>query len=117
MNLADYLTHDPRALQCGTLKASATGIWQRVGGAWQVASVAYSLKRIAADSHPASADAVRAGALHLPLRLGFVGHEGTCQTVESFQAVSADMRDTVAKVRLHDPCSAPVRPSRGCLWR
>ena len=100
----------PFAVQCGTLKAGATGIWQRVGGAWQVASIAYSLKHIATNNHHVDGDTVRAGALHLPLRLGFVGHEGTCQTIDSFQAASADARDAVAKVHL--PCTFASPASR-----
>jgi hypothetical protein len=85
-------------MQCGTLKNSATGIWERVGSAWQVSTIAYSLKRLASDGMQATEGAVKAGTLRLPLRLGYVGHEGSCQNLTQFTHVSAGMRDTVVQV-------------------
>lgn len=86
-------------LQLGSMVAGATGIWERVGNGWQVSSLGYSLKKLATDGVQASEGNIHGGLMRLPLRLAFIGHENTCQSVKAFQQTRAGMRETASQVR------------------
>jgi hypothetical protein len=89
----------PLVLQVSTVKESATGGWERVGVGWQPLSHAYALSKVQTSPIADMAQALADGTAKLPLRLGFVGHEGSLHTPQAFQILRADTRDIMAQVR------------------
>jgi hypothetical protein len=86
-------------MQVGTLLNGTTGVFEIVGNGWQATSLSRSLKWVATESVAVSEESVRSGTLMLPLRLGYIGHEGTCQRLADFQQTRAVMLDSVMQVR------------------
>jgi hypothetical protein len=101
-------------LQLGSIVAGATGIWERVGNGWQVSSLGYSLKKLATDGVQASEGNIHGGLMRLPLRLAFIGHENTCQSVKAYQQTGAGMRETAAQV--HSPAVLMPLWLSFCAW-
>ena len=99
-----YITHQAcPGLQSSSVTAGATGIWQRIGSGWHVANLPASLKKVFSENVVVSKESVASGAVNLPLRLSFIGHEGCTHTIKDFQRIRADMRDRVSQVafKLH----------------
>lgn len=97
-------------MQAGSLIVGSTGVWERVGSGWQVATLGYSLKKLGADGVSATSSSLESGLMRLPLRLGYVGHDNTCQNLSAFQRVRAGMRDTSSQVSTF----GSVRTSLAC---
>jgi hypothetical protein len=87
-----------KLMQTSSVTAGATGIWQRIGNGWHVSNLPASLKKVSLDNFAVNKETVATGAANLPLRLGFIGHEGCTHTVKDFQRIRADMRDCVSQV-------------------
>ena len=85
-------------LQSSSVTAGATGIWQRIGSGWHVENLPASLKKVFSEDVVVSKESVASGAVNLPLRLSFIGHEGCTHTIKDFQRIRADMRDRVSQV-------------------
>lgn len=85
-------------MQTSSVTAGATGIWQRIGNGWHVANLPASLKKVFSDKIAVGKESVATGAVNLPLRLAFIGHEGCTHTTKDFQRIRADMRDCVLQV-------------------
>lgn len=88
-------------MQTSSVTAGATGIWQRIGNSWHVANLPASLKKVFSENIAVSKESVVSGAVNLPLRLAFIGHEGCTHTIKDFQRIRADMRDCVSQVGCH----------------
>jgi hypothetical protein len=112
-HVEEFPCHDLYELmQAASVTAGATGIWQRIGSGWHVASLPSSLKKVFPETVAVNKESVATGAVNLPLRLGFIGHEGCTHTTKDFQRMRADMRDCVSQVgestfaHMHIPCHA-----------
>lgn len=84
-------------MQAGSVICGATGVWVAIGNGWQALTLSHSLKRMVAEGVAVSEASLISGALCLPLRLGFIGHEGTCQDVPTYQQLRAGMHETVTQ--------------------
>ena len=85
----------------GGMKNGATGVFEVVGNGWQPINLSRSLKWVASENTPVTEENVLAGAMMLPLRLGYIGHEGTCQRISDCEQIRSAMTDTVTQVYVH----------------
>lgn len=91
--------HKGIAVQAASATIGCTGTWLRVGSTWQVSTLSSSLKEVFEKAVPVTRENLVSGALNLPLRLSFLGHEGCCHKLNDFQKIRTDMRDSVSAVR------------------
>lgn len=94
-----FQQHKGIAVQAASVKSGCTGTWLRVGSTWHVSSLSSSLKEVLEKAVPVTRGNLVSGALNLPLRLSFLGHEGCCHKLNDFQRIRTDMRDSVSAVR------------------
>lgn len=85
-------------MQAAAATSGGTGTWQRVGSTWHVSTLASSLKEVFDEEVPITMENLVFGSLKLPLRLAFLGHEGSCHKLKDFQKTRTEMRDSVSAV-------------------